>query len=452
MEKTIRLILGFTLLLLVSCTKDDSSTSIQEITTEELEVTLEEDILEVEPENITYPSEDKMMSTYRESEYDGYSWRNREITYNIEDENLSKEKLLSTKWIMDSTVNQYALLIFYSDDVFKIGTYQGGVSIQGNYRIENSRIYLSNYNSSEYMNQFINLDESETESEIDFRSNNVEFSNELLITGIKFFTLGSEKQNGDNAVIQDIAVTVDKNVYVFNENVRFTTAPSLDSELINIHLYNEITEGQIRTNTFIRGTIINTIAKTDYSEEINDKSSPWYYVVITDGVEGFQYGWVYGAYFDPYIKENESIYLEELRNGMGLSSEDENASTGDELLQAARDGDLAEVERLLEAGADVNLQGDYGGTALMAAAARGYTEMAELLISAGADVNLQSDYGWTALMVASKYGYTEIVEMLINAGADVNAQNDWGNTALMNAADGGHAEIVEMLKNAGAVE
>jgi hypothetical protein len=37
------------------------------------------------------------------------------------------------------------------------------------------------------------------------------------------------------------------------------------------------------------------------------------------------------------------------------------ADLGDELLQAAEDGDLSEVERLLEEGADVTITGDYYG-------------------------------------------------------------------------------------------
>ena len=55
----------------------------------------------------------------------------------------------------------------------------------------------------------------------------------------------------------------------------------------------------------------------------------------------------------------------------------------DELIQAAEDGNWAEVERLIEAGADVNVQNNYGNIALMYAA-EGYIEIVELLINAGA--------------------------------------------------------------------
>ncbi|CAB4135840.1 ANK domain containing protein [uncultured Caudovirales phage] len=52
-------------------------------------------------------------------------------------------------------------------------------------------------------------------------------------------------------------------------------------------------------------------------------------------------------------------------------------------------------------------------------------------IKEGADVNIQDDYGWTALMQASKRGYFEIAELLLEAGADRNIKDKWGITALM---------------------
>ena len=90
------------------------------------------------------------------------------------------------------------------------------------------------------------------------------------------------------------------------------------------------------------------------------------------------------------------------------------ADLGDELIQA---GDLAEVERLLEAGADVNSQNNDGRTTLLLASDWGHSKIVELLLSAGADVNLQNDWDWTALMYASDRDHTEIVELLKNVGA-----------------------------------
>ncbi|UCF80045.1 MAG: ankyrin repeat domain-containing protein [Acidobacteriota bacterium] len=124
-----------------------------------------------------------------------------------------------------------------------------------------------------------------------------------------------------------------------------------------------------------------------------------------------------------------------------------------DLLEAAQAGNTAEVEQLLEQGADVNAKDEYGGTALMWAARKGHTEMVNALIDAGADVNAKMKGGWTALMFAAGEGYTGIVEILIGKGADVNVKGTFtGLTALMIAAKEDHTGIVEILRKAGAEE
>ena len=88
-----------------------------------------------------------------------------------------------------------------------------------------------------------------------------------------------------------------------------------------------------------------------------------------------------------------------------------------ELIDAAEDGDLAMVEALLSAGADVDAKNAAGVTALIYAAYYGHTEVIEVLITAGADVNAKANNGATALMIAEAMGHTDIVEILKAAGA-----------------------------------
>ena len=54
--------------------------------------------------------------------------------------------------------------------------------------------------------------------------------------------------------------------------------------------------------------------------------------------------------------------------------------------QAVKSGDIAEVKRLIEAGANINAQTYNGLTALMCASEWGYTKVVKLLLEAGADV------------------------------------------------------------------
>ena len=78
-------------------------------------------------------------------------------------------------------------------------------------------------------------------------------------------------------------------------------------------------------------------------------------------------------------------------------------------------------------------------TALMEAADEGHVEVVRLLLESGADINTQEDYGngATALMEAAGNGHVEVVRLLLENGADTNTQNNSGRTVLMYAAWGG---------------
>lgn len=76
-----------------------------------------------------------------------------------------------------------------------------------------------------------------------------------------------------------------------------------------------------------------------------------------------------------------------------------------------------------------------GQTLLMKAAKAGNEWQINQLLSAGADVNLQDNDGWTALMYAARYqeGLSS-VELLIKAGADIKIKNKYDISALIFAA------------------
>jgi len=124
-----------------------------------------------------------------------------------------------------------------------------------------------------------------------------------------------------------------------------------------------------------------------------------------------------------------------------------------QLIDAARNGDLAAVQTLLAGGADANrAQGD-GMTALHWAAERGHAAVAELLLSAGAAVEAKTRIGsYTPLHLASRGGHGSIATALLDAGADPHATTSGsGVTPLHLAAaamDG--AEVVTELLRRGA--
>ncbi|MBE6463306.1 MAG: hypothetical protein E7005_06095 [Alphaproteobacteria bacterium] len=134
--------------------------------------------------------------------------------------------------------------------------------------------------------------------------------------------------------------------------------------------------------------------------------------------------------------------------GADVKAEDDYGYTA--LMWASQSGHKEVVELLIKNGADVNHKDNDGDTALMGASRRGYKEVAEVLIQKGADVNAENNHSLTALINASERCYGEIVELLIQNGADVNVKNELGNTALIRASKRGYEEIVELLIQNGA--
>jgi ankyrin repeat protein len=119
------------------------------------------------------------------------------------------------------------------------------------------------------------------------------------------------------------------------------------------------------------------------------------------------------------------------------------------MLAAARFGQTEAVQRLIAAGADVNLSSNRGRTPLHCAAEGGYTDMAKSLLNAGANVEVEAVGGATALVAACFNGNTDIVKALLEHGADANAAGPYGN-CLSYAAKRASVEIVKMLLAHGA--
>ncbi len=130
-----------------------------------------------------------------------------------------------------------------------------------------------------------------------------------------------------------------------------------------------------------------------------------------------------------------------------------NAQGRTALYIATRDNNLAKVEELIAAGADVNkTRTDIGATPLYIGSEMSHTNIVEKLIAAGADVNkARTDNGATPLYTACEMGHTNVVEKLIAYGADVKkARTDIGATPLYGASQNGHTKVLEKLIAYGA--
>lgn len=127
------------------------------------------------------------------------------------------------------------------------------------------------------------------------------------------------------------------------------------------------------------------------------------------------------------------------------------------LIQAAGEGNVAEVKKLLDSGVPVDACAGPrdSRTALVVAAGCGHKDMVQLLLSRGANA---SDAMVEAALVTHASGPNkEILELLLSHGADPNVHDTkstrpslYGTTALFWAVRQGHVDIIKLLLEHGA--
>jgi len=97
------------------------------------------------------------------------------------------------------------------------------------------------------------------------------------------------------------------------------------------------------------------------------------------------------------------------------------ADATDELFAASSYGDIAEMQRAIDAHADINFASRFGETALCVAARKGNTAAVRLLLRNGADPAVTGSDHHTALEWALFSHHLSTVEALLDAGADPRA-------------------------------
>ena len=101
-----------------------------------------------------------------------------------------------------------------------------------------------------------------------------------------------------------------------------------------------------------------------------------------------------------------------------------------QLLQAINANDRELIKMLVENGADINGQTNYGTTPLMYATYTNNPDLISLLVELGANINAQNNYSETALHYSLIQGKIQNVERLAEMGADFNLPNYFGITPL----------------------
>jgi len=149
------------------------------------------------------------------------------------------------------------------------------------------------------------------------------------------------------------------------------------------------------------------------------------------------------------IRENNLTQLKALLEGPTAKADVPDNHGITPLMYAAEIGSLDAMRVLIDRGADVNAQNDFGSTALMWSVSD--PSKVRLLLDHGAQVNLAARSGRTALIVA---GFTnpsaEVVRLLLAKGAKADVMDKRHVTPMNAATFGNDTATVRLLLDAGA--
>ncbi|CAL4124562.1 unnamed protein product, partial [Meganyctiphanes norvegica] len=123
------------------------------------------------------------------------------------------------------------------------------------------------------------------------------------------------------------------------------------------------------------------------------------------------------------------------------------------LWNAARDGDLVQVNNMLAKGTSPLWRNpeSQGETAIHIASKNNYQEIVIALLDTGVDINIQDDARTTPLREASWFDSVDVATMLIELGANVDIPDKFGHTPLMAATFKSKSlSIIKALINARA--
>jgi len=129
------------------------------------------------------------------------------------------------------------------------------------------------------------------------------------------------------------------------------------------------------------------------------------------------------------VSEHETI-LQRVRNGLDINAVDSGGRTL--LMEAVIKGDHTLVDILLANGADPNMRDRRNWTPLHFAAQSYDADSVHKLVEHGAEINAQNDFGNTPISnaVFNSRGRGQIIEFLLSRGADASIKNKSGISAI----------------------
>ena len=126
-------------------------------------------------------------------------------------------------------------------------------------------------------------------------------------------------------------------------------------------------------------------------------------------------------------------------------------ANGRNLFQAATYGDIANVRKYLDLGANIEVKDYRGLTSLQIACARGHLDVVRLLLDRGANIEAAGESGQTSLILASIEGHLDVIKELLDRGANIEAvENRHGSNSLQMASFRGYPIVVKELVDRGA--
>jgi hypothetical protein len=120
------------------------------------------------------------------------------------------------------------------------------------------------------------------------------------------------------------------------------------------------------------------------------------------------------------------------------------------LLEASETGDVGDMTKLLDAGANVNAAIDGDGSPLIVAAREGHLKAVQLLLDRGADPDLGVPGDGSAIIMAAREGHEEVVTLLLDHRASIDRVVDGDENALIQASGEGQLNVVKLLVSRGA--